>query len=180
MKIKFRYDYNCKMLIICFLVSLLFFIIFVASYEKSLIAFCLSGILFLISLFNSIILIYNQGITVGKKNIFIIDYFWFTKINLEDVTKVKLKEIEKEKKSNWYGFIHEFYHPATYMYKSDYVYNNGRVFKIVFYLKDNSTMESYFGWMYREKSLAKVNKVVKKLECFVQNINVIAQQKNFK
>ncbi len=98
MKIKFRYDYNCKMLIINFLVSLLFLIMFVASYKKSLIVFCFFGIIFLICLLNTFILVYNQGITVGSKYIFIIDYFWFTKINLTDLKRVELKEIKKEKK----------------------------------------------------------------------------------
>ena len=175
MKIKFRYDYNYKLLIINFLALLLFLIIFVASYEKSLIAFCIFGIVFLICLLNTIVLINNQGIIVREKNIFIIDYFWFTKINLADLNRVELKEIKKDKNNNLYGLLNEFYHPSTYMYNSDYVYNNGRVFKIIFHLRNNTTKESYFGWMYKEKSIMKVNKIVNKLENFVYNINLIVQ-----
>ena len=176
MKTKFRYDYNCKMLIVNILVSLLFLLIFVASYDKSLIAFYMFGLVFLICLLNTIVLVYNQGIIVGKKNIIIIDYFWFTKIDLADLNRVELKEIKKDKKSNLYGLFNEFYHPSTYMYNSDYVYNNGRVFRIMFYLKNNTTKESYFGWMYKEKNVLKVNKIVKKLEKFVCNINLIVQE----
>jgi hypothetical protein len=62
------------------------------------------------------------------------------------------------------------------MYNSDYVYNNGRVFKIIFYLEDNSTRESYFGWMYKERSITKVNKVVNKLESFIRKINLSIQE----
>ena len=175
MKIKFRYDYNCKMLIVNILVSLLFLVLCVASYDNSLIAFCIFGLVFLICLLNTIVLIYNQGITVGKKNILIIDYFWFTKIDLADLNRVELKEIKKDKKSNLYGLFNEFYHPSTYMYNSDYVYNNGRVFKIIFYLQNNTTKESYFGWMYKEKNILRVNKIVKKLENFVCDINLIVQ-----
>ena len=177
MKIKFRYDYNCKMLIFNILVTLLFFVLFVASYYKNLIVFFICGLVFLICLLNTIVLIYNQGITVLKKSILIIDYFWFTKINLADLKRVELKEIKKGKKSNWYGLFNEFYHPSTYMYNSDYVYNNGRVFKIIFYLGDNSTRESYFGWMYKEKSITRVNKVVNKLENFISEINLLISKK---
>ena len=120
-------------------------------------------------------MIFNQGITVGKKNILVIDYFWFTKINIKDLKYVEIREIKKEKKGNLYGFFHEFYHPTTYMWKCDYVYNNGRVFKVVFHLKDGTIRETYFGWMYKEKSIMKVNKIVNKLENFVYNINLIVQ-----
>lgn len=176
MKTKFRYDYNCKMLIFNILVSLLFFVLFVASYYKGLIAFFIFGLVFLICLLNTIVLIYNQGITVRKKNILIIDYFWITKIDLADLNWVELKEIKKDKKNNLYGLFNEFYHPSTYIYNSDYVYNNGRVFKIIFHLKNNTTKESYFGWMYKEKNILRVNKIVEKLEKFVCNINLIAQK----
>ena len=100
MKIRFRYDYNCKMLIINIFVSLLFLVIAFISYGKSLIAFCIFGILFLICLLNTFVLIYNQGIIVDKKKILIVDYFYFTKLNLSDLKRVELKEIKKEKKSN--------------------------------------------------------------------------------
>ncbi len=176
MKIKFRYDYNYKMLFFSILSSLLFLVIFVASYDKSLIAFCFFGIIFLICLLNTIILIYNQGISVGKKNVLIIDYYWFTKISLADLNRVELKEIKKDKKSNLYGLINEFYHPSTYMYNTDYIYNNGRVFKIIFYLNNNATIESYFGWMYKEKNIMRVNKIVNKLENFVYSINLIIRE----
>ncbi len=66
------------------------------------------------------------------------------------------------------------------MYNSDYVYNNGRVFKIIFYLKDNSVRESYFGWMYKEKSIEKVNKVLNKLETFINKINSLIQKWKYK
>ena len=175
---KFRYDYNCKMLIFNIFVSLLFLIILVSSYDKGLVLFCIFGIVLLICVFNTIVLIYNQGITVRKKSILIIDYFWFSKINMVDLKRVEIIEIKKEKKNNLYGFLNEFYHPSTFMYNSDYVYNNGRVFKIVFYLKDNTTKESYFGWMYKEKNISKINRVIKKMERFVNDINLIVQEKN--
>lgn len=176
MKTKFKYDYNWKMFILCFLYSLLFLSIFIWSINKNIVGCIVVGFCTIAILFTTFVLIFNQGIIVGKKNILIIDYFWFTKINLADLKRVEFIEIKKEKKSNWYGLFNEFYHPSTYMYNSDYVYNNGRVFEIIFYLGDNSTRKSYFGWMYKEKSITRVNKIVKKLEKFVCDINLLAQE----
>ena len=173
---KFRYDYNCKILFFNAIASLLFLVMFVASYAKSLLLFCIFGLVFLICLLNTTVLIYNQGIRVGKKNILIIDYFWFTKIKLADLKRVELKEIKKDKKSNLYGFLNEFYHPSTYMYNSDYIYNNGRVFRIIFHLENGTTKETYFGWMYKEKRIKRVNKVTSKLENFVYDINLLLQE----
>ena len=85
------------MLIINIFISLLFLVVAVISYCKSLIAFCFFGILFLICLLNTFVLIYNQGIIVDKKKILIVDYFYFTKLNLSDLKRVELKEIKKEK-----------------------------------------------------------------------------------
>ena len=45
----------------------------------------------------------------------------------------------------------------------------------MFYLKNDTTKESYFGWMYKEKNISRVNKVVKNLEEFVCDINLLVQ-----
>lgn len=177
---KFRYDYNFKLFIITNLLSCLFLFGTIISYNKYFIAFCLFIIMFTINFINSFVFINNQGLRVENDTIKIVDYFWFTKINLADLKRVELKEIKKSKKSNLYGLLNEFYHPSTYMYNSDYVYNNGRVFKIIFYLKNNTTKESYFGWMYKEKNIMKVEKIVNKLENFVHDINVTVQSKRKK
>ena len=180
---KFRYDYNYKLFIITNLLSCLFLFGTIISYNKYFLdnkyflSFWLFIIMFMINFINSFVFINNQGIRVKNDTIKIVDYFWFTKINLVDLKRVELKEIKKSKKSNLYGLLNEFYHPSTYMYKSDYVYNNGRVFKIIFYLGDNSTRESYFGWMYKERSITKVNKVVNKLENFISEINLLIKKK---
>ena len=60
-----------------------------------------------------------------------------------------------------------------------YVYNNGRTFNIIFKIKDKSGYiihKSYFGWMYKEKSIVRVNKVVNKLENFISEINLLIQK----
>ena len=48
----------------------------------------------------------------------------------------------------------------------------------IFYLKNNTIKESYFGWMYKEKNILRVNKVVNKLENFVYSVNLIIQEKS--
>ncbi len=53
----------------------------------------------------------------------------------------------------------------------DYVYNNGKAFEIIFYLKDGTSRESYFGWMYREKSKETVSKIHSQLIDFIDSIN---------
>ncbi len=173
---RFRYDYNYRMLIVNILTSLLFLVIFVASYNKGIIVFCFIGFTFLYCLFNTIVFIFNQGITITKKNIIIVDFFWFTKINVNDLKWAQIKELKKEKKGNLYGFFHEFYHPNTYMFKSDYIYNNGRVFKVIFHLKDGTIRDTYFGWMYKEKSILKVKKTIKKLEDCINYLNLISKK----
>lgn len=64
------------------------------------------------------------------------------------------------------------------MYKCDYIYNNGKVYNIIFHLKDGTTKETYFGWMYKERNELKVNRVIKKLENFVNNISFISKTNN--
>ena len=58
----------------------------------------------------------------------------------------------------------------------DYTYNNGKVFKIIFYLKNGISRESYFGWMYKEKSKDKVSKIQSELTVFVKHINKVCQE----
>lgn len=62
----------------------------------------------------------------------------------------------------------------------DYVYNNGKVFNIIFHKKNGGRVETYFGWMYKEKKLARVNKVTKNLEELINDINQIIKEKNGK
>ncbi len=176
MKAFFKYDYNYRMFIICNLVSVLFTAFVILScYDKNIIGLCLSGVTLLYNLLNTMILIKNQGIRVRKNKVTIVDALFFRSFPLSEVKYVEMKEIKKERRSNLYGFFHEFYHRFTYMLKCDYVYNNGKVFEIIFHLKDGSARESYFGWLYREKKKSKVLKIQAKLEAFIENINQAAK-----
>ena len=134
MKKQFKYDYNHKISIIFGLLSIIFLTIALVSYNKNTVAVCVFGIMFLITLISYFVFIKNQGIRVNDNIIRVVDYFWFTKIRVKDLKFAELRELTKEKKSNTYGFFHEFYHPTTYLYDCKYVYNNGKVFQIIFIL----------------------------------------------
>ena len=129
--------------------------------------------MFLITLISYFVFIKNQGVQVRNGIIKVSDYFWFTKIRVKDLKFAELRELTKEKKSNLYGFFHEFYYPTTYLYDCKYVYNNGKVFQIIFHLKDGTKRKTYFGWMYKEKNKTKVDKVIKRLEIFISSINLL-------
>ena len=167
----FRYDYNYKLLIISNIPSVLFLVLTIATYRINNIAFYLGIFTLIFSILNTYLYINNQGIRVLKNKIIIVDELYFRTINLSEIKYVKLKELKKEKNTNIYGFSHEFYHSSTYMTYCDYVYNNGKVFEITFYLKDGTAEESYFGWMYREKNKETVSKIHSKLIDFVDSIN---------
>lgn len=176
MKRFFRYDYNYKVFVIENIVSLLLLAIFIATYhyDWDKLGVWLIGVGFLINIIVTFALIKNQGIRIKNNNVTIVDYFsslFGRRFKLTQVNYVELKELKKEKRSNLYGFFHEFYHPDTYMFHCDYVYNHGRVFEIVFYLKDGSRRETYFGWLYREKNEKTVARVCKSLESFISEIN---------
>ena len=175
MKKHFRYDYNYKLLILSNLPTAAFLAIAIASFEKNDIGFLISILASFFCFLNTYVFINNQGIRVTKGKVIIVDSLYLRTINLSDLKRVEIKEIEKEKKSNKYGFFHEFYHYSTYMQHCDYTYNNGKVFNIIFYLKNGTTKESYFGWMYREKSEDKVNKTQAKLTEFVNHINEVCK-----
>ena len=176
MKKYFRYDYNYKLLILSNLPTAAFLAIAIASFEKNDIGFFISILASFFCFLNTYVFINNQGIRVTKGKVIIVDSLYLTSINLFDLKYVEVKELEKEQKFNIYGFLHEFFHRSTYMQYCDYTYNNGKVFKIVFYLKNGVSRESYFGWMYREKSKDKVSKIQSELTVFVKHINKVCQE----
>lgn len=57
----------------------------------------------------------------------------------------------------------------------DYVYNQGKVYNICFHMNDGTIVESYFGWLYREKKKT-VDKVEKDLLDFIEKINTLCRE----
>lgn len=172
---KFKYDYNNKLFFINLLLSIIFLILSILSFEKA-IAFILCLIITILLLFNSFFVIRVQGIKItNKKNIVIVDQLLFRKLHIYDIRYVSLKQLTKESKNTVYGFFNEFFYPNTYMSHCDYVYNQGRVYNICFHMIDGTVVESYFGWLYHEKG-KKVGKIEKKLIDFIEKINILCKE----
>ena len=174
MKNIFRYDYNNKLFFINLLLSTIFFSLSIVFYKTTL-AFILTLIMSILAFFNSFF-IRLHGINLNNKNeIIIIDELLVRKLAIKDIKYVALKQVSKKTKNNIYGFFHEFFYPHTYMSHCNYVYNQGKVYNICFYMNDGTIIESYFGWLYREKE-AKVKKVEAKLLCFIKNVNILCSE----
>ncbi len=172
---KFKYDYNNRLFLINFFLSLIFFILAIVAFDI-LIGFILFLIMAIILLVNTFVLIRNQGIKIkDKKKIVIVDQLLVRRLYIDDINFVSLKQLPKKTKSKIYGFFHEFFYPNTYMSHCDYVYNQGKVYNICFHLKDGTIIDSYFGWLYREKEKT-VNKVEKKLLEFIEKINMLCKE----
>lgn len=172
---KFKYDYNNKVFLINLVLSLVFLILSIAAFEK-IVGFIILLIMSVILLFNSFFVIRLQGIMLkNDKNIIIVDQLFVRKLCIDNVRYVSLKQIPKNTKSNTYGFFNEFFYPNTYTSHCDYVYNQGRVYNICFHLNDGTVVQSYFGWLYREKEKT-VNNVEKELTEFIVKINILCKE----
>lgn len=179
MRNKFKYDYNNKLFFINLLLSVAFLILSILLFKK-IIAFILCLIITILSTFNSFFVIRNQGIKiVNEKNIFIFDQFLFRKLCIDNIKYVSVRQIPKETKSKIYGFFNEFFYPSTYISKCNYVYNQGKVYDICFYMNNGTVVKSYFGWLYREKKKT-INKVEKKLLDFIERINILCKKNRAK
>ncbi len=171
---KFKYDYNSKLFFINLFLSLIFLILSIVAFEK-IIGFILLLIMAILLLFNSFF-IRAQGIKINNKNnIVIVDQLLIRKLCIENIKYVALKQIPKKQKSKLYGFFNEFFYPNTYMSHCNYIYNQGKVYNICFHMSDGTIVESYLGWLYREKEKT-VNKVENKLLDFIEKINILCKE----
>lgn len=172
---KFKYDYNNKLFLINFTLAIIFLILSIVSFEN-VVAFILCLIITVLLLLNSFFVIRTQGIKItNKRNIVIVDQLLIRKLRICNIRYASLKQLPKESKNKVYGFFNEFFYPNTYMSHCDYVYNQGKVYNICFHMTDGTVVESYFGWLYREKG-KKVEQVEKKLIEFIDKINVLCKE----
>lgn len=171
----FKYDYNNKLFIINFLLSIIFLGLSVLAFEKTL-GFLVLLIISILALFNAFVVIRAQGIKIKRNtDLIIVDQLSIRKLKLKDIKHVSLNPIPKTTKSRLYGFFHEFFLPTTYFSHCDYTYNGGKVYIVQFYMRDGSIIESYFGWLYREKKKT-VDTVEKKLLNFIKTINILCDK----
>jgi hypothetical protein len=81
-------------------------------------------------------------------------------INMKDVKYFSLEEINKTKKGNLTQIFVDTYDQVNI--PSKYVYNNGKVFNIVFYMKNIGNIKVYYGWLYRTRSIERINNQIDK------------------
>lgn len=176
MKNKFKYDYNNKLFFINLFLSIIF-LIFSFVFSNKMLAFIFLLLMTLFLFFNSFFIIRAQGIKINNKTkkIIIVDQLLIRKISIKDIGYVSLNQIPKQTKSKIYGFLNEFFYPNTYMSHCDYVYNQGKVYNVCFHMKDGTILESYFGWLYREKEKT-VKKVETKLLNLIEKINILCRE----
>ena len=173
MKKRFKYDYNnrmfCIMLITTICCVIIAFLLFPVHILFAILFFALTTYCFYITFF----VIAKQGVCINydKQQVIIVDNLLRRKIDLRKISYVTFREIPKQKKNNVFGFLVDFFHSSTYMSGCDYVYNNGKVYNIVFHHYDGTITETYFGWLYREKNKIVVTKVNDELKSFIEEIN---------
>lgn len=106
---KFRYDYTHKFIFINIFLIPIFLAIFFALYSKEYALYVIWGIGLGDYLFKTFVFTFNQGITVKKSYIKVVDNLSIFKIKWDTLDYVEFKELKKKKKDNLYGFFHEFF-----------------------------------------------------------------------
>ena len=100
---------------------------------------------------------FNEGIHFNfkKEKIIIIQGMMIKSINMKDVKYFSLEEIKKTKKGILSQKLVDTYDKVNI--PSKYVYNNGKVFNIVFYMKNIGNIKIYYGWLYKTNSAERIN-----------------------
>lgn len=100
----------------------------------------------------------NEGIHFNykKEKIVIVADLMVKTINMKDVKYFSLEEISKTKQSNIKQLFVDTFDQVNM--PSKYVYNNGKVFNIVFHMKKIGAIKIYYGWLYRTHSIERINK----------------------
>lgn len=118
----------------------------------------------------------NEGIHFNykKEKIIIVKGMTIQTIHMKDVKYISIEEISKNKKGN---IIQKFVDPINQIHlPSKYVYNNGKVFDIVFYMKKIGNIKIYYGWLYRTTSIKRINR---QLENFKKIKDNFLKYKNY-
>ena len=155
MKDFFKFDDKRTFSLIWFFLSL--FLIWLLIRLKDVIVVLVPGIVTLIISVLAMLFTYNEGIHFNykKEKIVIVQGLMINKINMKDVKYFTINEISKPKKGN---ITQLFVDPVKNINSpSKYIYNNGKVFNIVFYMKRNKTVEVYYGWLYKTTSAERIN-----------------------
>ncbi len=112
---------------------------------------------------------FNEGIHFNykKEKIVIIKGMMIKSINMKNVKYFNLEEINKTKKGNITQKFVDTYDQVNV--PSKYVYNNGKVFNIVFYMKKIGDIKVYYGWLYKTRSIERINNQLEKFKKIKEN-----------
>jgi len=164
----FRYDYNYKLTIITLVATIFFLFITICLHQYQFAVF-LGSTLTILGFFGTV-LIYNTGIHLNFKNekVIIIDSFLIRTISMSDIKYISIEEDKKIRKQRKTIFSPDSIYGAYWTDYSKYVYRNGKTYRIIFHLTDNTLIESYYGWLFNAKSALRVEKQEKKINQMIQ------------
>lgn len=136
-------------------IILLSLTIYCISCEEFKILIVLIIILTLLIFFT--IFIYNEGIHFDyeKEKIILVNNLMIKSIDMKNVKYFNL-ECKTTKKGKLIHRVFDTYDQVNF--STDHVYNNGQVYNFVFYLKDQTTITIYYGWLYRTRSIERIEK----------------------
>ena len=112
---------------------------------------------------------FNEGIHFNykKEKIIIINGMMIKSINMKDVKYFSLEEIETKKGNITQKLLDVRYDQVHIPTK--YVYNSGKVFNIVFHMKKIGNIKVYYGWLYKTRSIKRINNQLEKLKKVNEN-----------
>jgi|JTFO01.1.fsa_nt_gb hypothetical protein len=173
----FKYDDNHKYFVISIVVSLVF--LYIAFYLDDIYVAYIIGIIISAVVFVGALIIYLTGIHFDyKKNkITILDSLGIRTISISEVKYISIEELVKTRKARR-GFLSpDSRYGAFWTFSSKYVYRNGKTYKIIFHMKNDSIVESYYGWLFNSKTN---ERVVKQENKFNQMIKEIMEFKKYR
>lgn len=167
MKDFFKFD-DKRIVSIMFL-FLNIFLLFLSIYAIEVFEVFFALIISLVGTTICMLFTFNEGIHLNykKQKIIIVKGVMIKSINMKDVKYFSLEEISKTKKGNFTQKFVDTYDQVNI--PSKYVYNNGKVFNIVFYMKNIGNIKVYYGWLYRTRSIERINNQIEKFKKIKEN-----------
>lgn len=167
MKDFFKFD-DKRIVSIMFL-FLNIFLLFLSIYAIEVFEVLFVLIISLIGTIICMLFTFYEGIHFNykKEKIIIVKGMMIKSINMKDVKYFSLEEIKKAKKGNLTQKLVDTYDQVNI--PSKYVYNNGKVFNIVFYMKNIGNIKVYYGWLYRTRSIERINNQIEEFKKIKEN-----------
>lgn len=167
MKDFFKFD-DKRIVSIIFL-FLNIFLLFLSIYAIETFEVFFVLIISLVGTITCMLFTFNEGIHFNykKEKIIIVKGMMIKSINMNDVKYFNIEEIRKTKKGNITQKFVDTYDQVDI--PSKYVYNNGKVFNIVFYMKKVGDIKVYYGWLYKTRSIDRINNQLEKFKKIKEN-----------